>query len=350
MHLLLAAPFYPKVFTDCLSPRTALSAGRPKLTAAGTALAGMWRTLFDKCTESAFDLLDKLVWLPAHLSLRSALRLFRSDGCKVTVQDWRANRLVDGFAKRCALGAAIPRRHANALDEWAELMKHEAAVLGACTFAANNHVATRIVASGDVVKCTLRDAEYTNSRPAGSPARPWRQRVPPAPPTAPELHTPSTPRTVLRPHSERAKSSAAAAKARTRAVRATDGYRVACIVTENALSRSSVLVSSSLDSRDGLVDKFEAIRARVRARNGGSVGQDPSLVSVLPPDSSTSSTSTHAHLGEVDARTPQRMDVPCDVAALAGEHPSSARCPPGVGAPLRLDAVPLPSAGTSLLR
>ena len=51
----------------------------------------------------------KLVWMPAHQRIGSVGVASKSDVNKLTMLEWRANRLADGLAKQAALTHAAPQ-------------------------------------------------------------------------------------------------------------------------------------------------------------------------------------------------------------------------------------------------
>ena len=96
----------------------------------------------------------RLTWAPAHKSLAAALLLRRSDGQRCTIDDWRANRLVDAVAKESARTPEMLARH-NAIRDHRALVAHSTAVLGCVTFAAAHVERETITSDGTVVKLSL---------------------------------------------------------------------------------------------------------------------------------------------------------------------------------------------------
>ena len=82
---------------------------------------------------------DCLVWMPAHKTIRAVGEVKLSDGSRMTLIDWRANRLADAIARRCAHLSAVPSPVAAMLRLAADVLRTEAGTLGAVTKAANRH-------------------------------------------------------------------------------------------------------------------------------------------------------------------------------------------------------------------
>ena len=126
--------------------------------------------------------------MPAHGRSGTIGHALRSDGRVVTAADWRANRLADALAK-VAAGCPPMCQAAHRLLTTAEaLVAHECAMLGAVTFAANNH--TVVIAGEDGRPCTVTRRDTAAARrtraPAPTSARPTD---PPAAPPVPEVRT-----------------------------------------------------------------------------------------------------------------------------------------------------------------
>ena len=81
-----------------------------------------------------------------------------SDGRKLSVVDWRTNRLVDILAKLSASEAHAPMPVIALLESATEATLHAACLLGMVTHAANNHEVTTFDDGGKEVTRTLRDA------------------------------------------------------------------------------------------------------------------------------------------------------------------------------------------------
>ena len=89
----------------------------------------------------------------------------KSDGSPVSAVDWRANRLADAVAKSAA-GAPSSTTHAvRCLKSAGDVLRHEAAVLGAVTCAANTLRVRTITASGNSTTVVKRDSVATVAAP-----------------------------------------------------------------------------------------------------------------------------------------------------------------------------------------
>jgi hypothetical protein len=80
----------------------------------------------------------RLVWMPAHQGANAIKRLDKSDGTTIKAVEWRANRLADALAKIEAKKGAAPQQVVELVTSAESLVRHEAALLGTCTYAANN--------------------------------------------------------------------------------------------------------------------------------------------------------------------------------------------------------------------
>ena len=132
----------PCIVTDCLSILVAATGGSVQVTAPNRPLAELWSRIATYLEDDVSLLCTNghLVWMPAHGTAATIGNAHRSDGNTVSTVDWRANRLADALAK-AAIGKALECAAAARLVERAEeLVRHECAVLGAVTHAANHHV------------------------------------------------------------------------------------------------------------------------------------------------------------------------------------------------------------------
>ena len=94
------------------------------------------RTLED---ATAWGMLrDRLLWTPAHKSFRAIGSVRTSNGEMLTPAVWRANRLVDGWAKHAAANVCpLPPDALQAAKRHEQAALFGAAWLGAVTHAAN---------------------------------------------------------------------------------------------------------------------------------------------------------------------------------------------------------------------
>ena len=96
-------------------------------------------------------------WIPAHLSIAAVGNATAHGTSRLTMVDWRANRLVDALAKTGAAIAA-PSDDTTTLVKSAEaFVKHRLAQLAQATFRANNHSVTVLSADGEWITKILRD-------------------------------------------------------------------------------------------------------------------------------------------------------------------------------------------------
>ena len=77
---------------------------------------------------------------------------------RLTPTDWRANRLVDGLAKRAAAERPMPTAASKLLDSGAAAVRHHSMLLGRVTHAANNHTIYRTGDDGVQHAHVMRDA------------------------------------------------------------------------------------------------------------------------------------------------------------------------------------------------
>ena len=184
----------PTVVTDCLSLLDSARSG-PAAVAANRPLAGVWNLIGEATDGHTRQMVEegRLIWMPSHVAKRSCSRHYRSDGAQVSLADWRANRLVDAVARRCAYAGAAPRSTIAAATAASQAAAAVAATLGAVTRAANSHPVERVTASGATVLTHRRDSVTVPPQPSDAPKRPWRKRVP-RPPKQPKALVDRAPR------------------------------------------------------------------------------------------------------------------------------------------------------------
>ena len=103
-EVLLWSPAPPRMRTDCHALLDTLANGAEAATAPGKPLARIWygvRSALDGEFETLVQS-GKLVWMPAHCIPAAVKQVALSDGSRLTMVDWRANRLADGLAKLAA--------------------------------------------------------------------------------------------------------------------------------------------------------------------------------------------------------------------------------------------------------
>jgi hypothetical protein len=104
------------------------------------------------------DQLRELVWMPAHGTIASVGVATMSDGNKVSILQWRANRLVDLLAKSAARPHRIHAKTRVTLQDAFDTLEFSLGMLGAVTFAANNHKTSIHMPDGTTNAATLRDS------------------------------------------------------------------------------------------------------------------------------------------------------------------------------------------------
>ena len=105
------------------------------------------------------------MWMPAHTSTSSVGEVKLSNGERLSMVDWRANRLVDALAKMSASEAqCVPAAlKLGASTEMA--VRHAAQLLGQVTHAANHHRVTIEDDKGNVSCKLCRDVMEAPRRP-----------------------------------------------------------------------------------------------------------------------------------------------------------------------------------------
>ena len=174
-------PFPPHMRTDCLALLHTAQGGLGRATSAKRPLARLWSQIGTSMDGSISELVDQglLVWMPSHQTTASIGKRDLSNGEKLSVVDWRANRLVDALAKLAAARRRAPMAVTRLLASTNAAVKHAAKLLGCVTHQANNFKDEVVLPSGLRVQQTRRDAQpHTGQRrQAGS-----RRRQPQGPP------------------------------------------------------------------------------------------------------------------------------------------------------------------------
>ena len=78
--------------------------------------------------------------MPAHQSLKAVGEKKLSSGVRLSLVDWRANRLVDALAKVSATEVRSSGAVRNLIASAVAVVKHAAMLLGRVTHNANHHV------------------------------------------------------------------------------------------------------------------------------------------------------------------------------------------------------------------
>ena len=159
-EVLAQCPFPPQMRTDCQALLATVAGGVQRATAADKKLARIWRKIANMlggCFKS-FAESKVLVWMPAHQTTASVGEVKLSSGARLSMLDWRANRLVDALAKMSAAEAQCMPACLGLVEAAAVALRHAAMLLGRVTHAANNHVVYEPDDSGNQVAKVRRDA------------------------------------------------------------------------------------------------------------------------------------------------------------------------------------------------
>ena len=160
-------PFPPHMRTDCQALLTTLQHGEGSAAGANKPLARIWRCIANTlggCFRPMVEE-DKLVWMPAHTSTGDVGEAKLSNGTRLSMVDWRANRLVDALAKMSALEAQHIPEVIKLLKGAEAAVKHAAKLLGRTTHAANNHAVVVEDVNGKQVTKITRDAMQAEHKP-----------------------------------------------------------------------------------------------------------------------------------------------------------------------------------------
>ena len=158
--VLMVTPAPPCVITDCLGLLDTLERGREAATAASRLLARIWNLIFealDGVVPEGF-VHGRMRWMASHGTRATIGVATLSDGSPVTRGQWRANRLVDALARCAAEGVRVPAQARRLFKTAEQATRHEAAVLGLATHAANNHTISAVRPDGSYFWATRRDA------------------------------------------------------------------------------------------------------------------------------------------------------------------------------------------------
>ena len=168
LEVLTARPFPPSMRTDCHALLDTLAAGVEAATAPSRPLARLWVRVAHALDGSFGELQQsgRLVWMPAHCTVAAVGMARLSNGSRLSVIDWRANRLADALAQaaarsRLALGATV-----GLLAAATSAVRHAARLLGQVTHASNHHEVVLVEADGASRVVVRRDAVQTPCRRA----------------------------------------------------------------------------------------------------------------------------------------------------------------------------------------
>ena len=266
--VLSICPSPPQMRTDCYSLLTMARSGTAAATDASRLLARIWSNIAHYLDQDISALADSrlLVWVPAHQTLAMVGEKKLSNGARLSLVDWRANRLADALAKLAATRWQAPAAALRLLDSAAALTRHAALSLGQVTFAANNHRTVVTDEFGLESVVISRDATPKPKAAAAATAamgarRPVSVRSPAA--AAQRLAvapwTPPPPRV-------RAERGSSAAYQHQRAAAAADAAATDRRVAELAAGLSGHDAPAA-DGPSRLQMLQERVRARIRARD-----------------------------------------------------------------------------------
>ena len=147
--------------TDCMSLLSTARGGLARATAASHPLARLWSQI-GNCTDGSIISLveeDLLTWMPSHQTIASIDKAVLSNGKKLSVVDWSANRLVDALAKQAAAQRRAPVAITRLMASARVAVKHSARLLGRVTHAANQCKHEVVMPDGSKAQRTRRDAQ-----------------------------------------------------------------------------------------------------------------------------------------------------------------------------------------------
>ena len=173
--VLTQVPFPPQLRTDCLALLHTARAGTRRATHHSRPLARIWKMIAETIGTDIASLMhnDLLVWLPAHKSLNAVGEVKGSNGKRLSIVDWRANRLVDKLAKAAAVAQQASKHIRELLPSADAAVAHAACLLGIVTHAANNCEITTTDDAGKVTASVARDSsDKPKAKRAGSAPAP----------------------------------------------------------------------------------------------------------------------------------------------------------------------------------
>ena len=184
--VLTQVPFPPQLRTDCMSLLHTAREGTRRATHHSRPLARIWKIIAEAVGNDIASLMhsDLLVWFPAHKSLSAVGELKGSNGKRLTIVDWRANRLVDKLAKAAADAQQASKHIRELLPSADAAVAHAACLLGTVTHAANNCEITATDDAGRVTTTVARDSsDKPKAKRAGSAPAPVCRAPGPMPAT-----------------------------------------------------------------------------------------------------------------------------------------------------------------------
>jgi len=160
----------PQVVTDCKGIVDTLQSSPESACGHKRALARTWAMIAQLLDHEFFEAAAKVRWMPSHTSLRALGQTRDSQGQLVTTIMWRANRLADALAKNAASHDRLPQWVSKLVSNASTWTKHQLALLGVVTHAANNYCVTQLVDGGASKEVIRRDS--TAERPTFSKKMP----------------------------------------------------------------------------------------------------------------------------------------------------------------------------------
>jgi len=167
LQVLKMQPFPPSMVTDCMALLTTLQGDPTMATRADKQLARIWVGIADTlggCFRSMAET-QRLTWMPAHTTTKSVGEVKLSNGLRLTMLHWRANRLVDALAKLSASQAQHLPEAVRLISSSEAAVRHAAKLLGRTTHAANHHSTVVTGDDGKQQVKILRDAMPAPPRP-----------------------------------------------------------------------------------------------------------------------------------------------------------------------------------------
>jgi len=234
IHIAMSlSPFPPRIKTDCMSILTSASAGTATVTAHNKVLARVWNSIAASADGDVAALVEQGLWqwIPAHLSISAVGQATDHSNQRLTMVDWRANRLVDALAKTGAASVAPAPETVKLVTSAEVLVRHRLAQLAQATHRANNHSVTVLNKEGEWQTKVLRD----------SVSRPLRlKRTPMIVSTSKKMSKKKRSITAVKAWSARPPKDAAR---EARAVRASARAAAHARHLDNALKRSAATLS-----------------------------------------------------------------------------------------------------------
>ena len=264
-EVLRCCPCPPRMRTDCQALLAVIEQGQSSATASHRPLARIWSAI-SHALDGDFGLFHHsglLVWMPAHCSLASVGEVKLSNGARLSMIDWRANRLVDALAKRAAARRAASPACIALLDAAGQAARHAAMLLGRVTHASNHFVHVTTDPDGKRTVQVRRDASQTGrhlgagTRATSAPPAVQAISCTPAVPGGWSIAAVATmaPTAIPVPLSQAAKAAGAR--------RSTE---------RDFLARRVAAIGASLSApsdQPTAAERMQALRARVRARSAG---------------------------------------------------------------------------------